>query len=60
MTSYILAFLCGSMTATIAWGLYLIHVERMNAALIAAVRQRTQQQAYAEGYAKGSLSTSVM
>ena len=50
MTSHILAFLCGSLTASIAWFLYLLHAEQQNNALIAAVRRHERQRAYAEGY----------
>jgi ABC-type transport system involved in cytochrome c biogenesis permease subunit len=50
MTSYILAFICGSLVASIAWGLYLFRVERMNHNLLQATKMRERRKAYAEGY----------
>lgn len=49
-TANILCFLAGSLTATGAAFFYLLHVERMNRNLIAAVRQKERREAYAEGW----------
>ena len=49
-TANILCFLCGSLTATLIYFLYALHVERQNMLLIWAAKTSSYSAGYAKGY----------
>ncbi|SKA84742.1 hypothetical protein SAMN02745166_01054 [Prosthecobacter debontii] len=49
-TSHLLAFACGSLVASLLWGVLSLRAEKVHACLIAAARRNERQKAYAEGY----------